>query len=247
VHVAAEGNHHRSLEENLSYWLRDHGRSLSWQMLIVALLSLLGGLLVCLFTILFGGMASFFAARLFTASLPWWVHFIVGILGLVALFFLTPPFSEAEEPDYRVTPLVPCDVVTSYLSTLTLGSRNSKLLNLAHIGNLIAASEMIGDILRLGPRLLLNAFDLFHRAMDIRRWHLMFFLVSMLGKLYSEDRKWTLEEFASNPALEFSPGEVADMGRLIGFDGVITLHRQPFGLKMGAELRNCISGALKKQ
>ena len=43
-----------------------------------------------------------------------------------------------------------------------------------------------------------------------------------------------------------SPGEVADMGQLIGFDGV-KLHCQPFGLKMGAEIGNCISGALKKQ
>jgi hypothetical protein len=106
---------------------------------------------------------------------------------------------------------------------------------------------MIEDILRLGPRILLSAVDLFHGAMDIRRWHRMFFLVSMLGKLYSEDRKWTLEEFASNPALEFSAGELAVMVRLTGFDGVITLQRQPFGQKMGKELRICTSEALKKQ
>lgn len=239
--VSAEGNHHKALEENLANWLHRHGRSLGWQMMVAALLCALGGILVCLFTILFGGMASYFAASLFTGSLPWWLHLIVGILGLVVLFSLTPPFSEAEEPDYRITPLVPCDVVASYLSRLNLDSSNPKLLNLAHIGNLMTAAEMVGDVLRLGPRLLMNAYDLFHRAMDMRRWHQMPILISMLGKLYSNDRKWILEELASDPMSQFSALEVAAIKRLSSLDGVVVLHREPVGLKMGEELRHCIS------
>jgi len=210
------------------------------------LISLMAGILVCILTVLLGAMASFFGVSLFTDLPLWWLHLIVGVAGLLVVFRYTPSFKVSELPSYEVHALVHGGDAAHFLSTVVLDARNPKLLNLLNFHNAITATEMIGDVVRLGPRLCWFALSLWQQGWDARFWYRSPALLSLLGNLYAEDRKWTIEECLLESDPEKKRQLQAAIVRLSRLPGIITLHQEPVGIKMSGTLRTEIRNYLAR-
>ncbi len=194
---------------------------------------LLGGAAILLATWGLIYMVSIFALG------PWlgyrhWVHSILGLAVIPALFWGNARTSREYLSEYSVTTGTASDqVVNFWLPGVGLGSNVNPLAP----DTIHAGVKIITDCLYSGPRVVVSAFRTMAKANRLRRLDVGN-CGAVLTLLFAAGRKLGFQEITDALGEGFDPAWV--FPQMTDLDGVLYLKAEPAGLTLTQELRDAI-------